>query len=175
MGAAALVLLTQPATGKAAESEVLTIPAEVSYPAPALSLNDLNGKAASLAERRGEVVLVNLWATWCPPCKKEMPALQSYYEQHRDEGFVIIGINDGDPTADVAEFVRQYALTFPIWLDPTYIATEKAFETLNLPSSFVIDRDGTIRLRWVGEATRNMLEQYVTPIITEQRSAWMQN
>lgn len=167
LGAAALILLTQPVTGKSAESQVLTIPAEVSYPAPALSLTNLEGNPASLAEQQGEVVLVNLWATWCPPCKKEMPALQTYYEKHRAQGFVIVGINDGDPAADVAEFVREYGLTFPIWLDPTYVATEKAFQTLNLPSSFVIDRQGIVRLRWVGEATGAMLEKYVTPIITE--------
>ena len=167
LGAAAFILLTQPVAGKNNAGRVLTIPAAVDFPAPALSLTDLDGNGVSLAERSGQVVLVNLWATWCPPCKKEMPALEAYFQQHGEQGFVIVGINDGDPTADVKEFVSDYRLTFPIWLDPTYIATEKAFQTLNLPSSFVIDRKGIVRLRWVGEATVDMLEQYVTPIITE--------
>ena len=65
--------------------------------------------------------------------------------------------------------MKDYRLTFPVWLDPTYIATEQAFKTLNLPSSFVIDRGGTIRLQWVGEINRKMLEEHVTPIIKENQ------
>jgi peroxiredoxin len=97
-----------------------------------------------------------------------MPALQSFYNEHRDQGFVVIAINDGDPTADVLQFVKDYQLTFPVWLDPTYIATEQAFKTLNLPSSFVIDQSGTVRLQWVGGISRKMLDQHVSPIIMEQ-------
>jgi peroxiredoxin len=97
-----------------------------------------------------------------------MPALQSFYNRHRDDGFVVIGINDGDIQAEVLQFLREYRLTFPIWLDPTYIATEQAFKTLGLPSSFVIDREGTIRLQWMGGISRKMLDQHVTPLIMEQ-------
>ena len=113
------------------------------------------------------MVLVNLWATWCPPCKEEMPAFESFYRRHADEGFTIIAINDGDSKADVVKFVEEYGLSFPVWLDPTYIATEQAFKTLNLPSSFVIDRGGDIVLRWVGGVNLSTLEEYVTPIIQE--------
>ena len=98
-----------------------------------------------------------------------MPALQSFYNKIKKMGFVIIAVNDGDPTADVLQFVKDYELTFPVWLDPTYIATEQAFKTLNLPSSFVIDRDGTIRLMWVGGISRTMLEKHVTPLIMEKQ------
>ena len=75
-----------------------------------------------------------------------MPTLQAYHDKYADKGFTIIAINDGDPTPDVSQFVKEYQLSFPVWLDPTYIATEQAFKTLNLPSSFVIDRNGTVRL-----------------------------
>ncbi|HXF84224.1 MAG TPA: TlpA disulfide reductase family protein [Anaerolineales bacterium] len=143
------------------------IPVEANYPAPELTLTDTEGVVRSLADYRGQVVLVNLWATWCPPCKEEMPTLQAYYDKYKDEGFTIIAINDGDPTPDVLQFVEDYQLTFPVWLDPTYIATEQAFKTLNLPSSFVIDREGTVRLMWIGGISRKMLEKYVTPIIRE--------
>ena len=151
-----------------ARSDFSTDPATVSYSAPELTLTDTQGISHSLVEYRGQVVLVNLWATWCEPCKREMPALQSFYNRHRDQGFVVIGINDGDAKPDVLEFVREYRLTFPVWLDPTYIATEQAFKTLGLPSSFVIDRGGTIRLQWVGGISRTMLDQHVIPLITEQ-------
>jgi peroxiredoxin len=152
----------------ALQSDFSTVPVTVNYPAPDLTLMDTQGISHSLADYRGQVVLVNLWATWCPPCKEEMPALQSFYNQHKDQGFVVIAINDGDPTPDVLQFVEDYKLTFPVWLDPTYIATEQAFKTLNLPSSFVIDRDGTIRLQWVGGISRKTLDKHLSPLITEQ-------
>jgi peroxiredoxin len=154
--------------GPASQAELSAVPANVHFPAPALTLTDLQGVSRSLDDYRGQVVLVNLWATWCAPCKKEMPTLQGFYEDYQDRGFVIIAINDGDPAADVQQFVREYELTFPVWLDPTYIATEDAFHTLSLPASFVIDRDGTIQLAWVGEISARMLETHVTPLIMEQ-------
>jgi cytochrome c biogenesis protein CcmG, thiol:disulfide interchange protein DsbE len=144
-----------------------TVPVKVNFPAPDLTLMDTQGGSRSLAEYRGQVVLVNLWATWCHPCKEEMPALQSFYDRHREQGFVVIAINDGDPLEDVLQFVKDYQLTFPVWLDPTYIATEQAFKTLNLPSSFVIDRQGTIQLQWVGGISRAMLDKHVSPLIKE--------
>jgi thiol-disulfide isomerase/thioredoxin len=139
---------------------------EIEFPAR-LTLTDTQGISRSLADYRGQVVLVNLWATWCPPCKEEMPALQAFYDKYREAGFIIVAINDGDPKADVLQFVEDYELTFPVWLDPTYIATEQAFNTLNLPTSFVIDRSGTIQLTWVGGIDAETLETYVTPLITE--------
>ncbi|HSK88242.1 MAG TPA: TlpA disulfide reductase family protein [Anaerolineales bacterium] len=151
---------------QAPQTELTTIPAKVRFPAPELTLTDTQGVSRSLADYQGQVVLVNLWATWCPPCKEEMPTLQAYYDKYRDAGFVIIAINDGDPKADVLQFVKDYELTFPVWLDPTYIATEQAFNTLNLPTSFVIDRSGTIQLTWVGGINAETLETYVTPLIT---------
>jgi len=152
-----------------APAELSTVPVHVDYPAPELTLTDTQGISRSLVEYRGQVVLVNLWATWCPPCKEEMPALQAFYERYRGDGFVVIAINDGDPTADVLQFVKDYKLTFPVWLDPTYIATEQAFKTLNLPSSFVIDRNGVVQLQWVGGVTRKTLERYVSPLILESQ------
>jgi len=151
------------------QNDLATVPVQTSFSAPELTLTDLDGITRSLDDYRGQVVLVNLWATWCPPCKEEMPALQAYHDKYKDKGFTVIAINDGDPTPDVEQFAIDYKLSFPIWLDPTYIATEDAFKTLNLPSSFVIDRDGIIRWQWVGEINRKMLEQFVTPIIEEQQ------
>jgi len=153
--------------GYAAQTDIETVPVQVNYPAPELSLTDLDGAPHSLSEYSGEIVLVNLWATWCIPCQEEMPAFQSYYEKHKTEGFIIIAVNDGDPTADVIEFIQNYGVNFPVWLDPTYIATEEAFKTPVLPSSYVIDRNGIVRLSWVGGINQKMLEKYVTPLIKE--------
>jgi cytochrome c biogenesis protein CcmG/thiol:disulfide interchange protein DsbE len=150
------------------QTDFSTVPVKMNFPAPELTLTDIEGVSHSIADYRGQVVLVNLWATWCPPCKEEMPALQSFYNKHKEKGFVVVAINDGDPTRDVLQFVQDYKLSFPVWLDPTYIATEQAFKTLNLPTSFVIDRSGTIQLKWVGGISRKMLDKQVAPLITEQ-------
>ena len=106
------------------QADLVVVPVKVNYPAPELTLTDTQGISRSLAEYRGQVVLVNLWATWCEPCKKEMPVLQIFYEKYKEDGFVILAINDGDSQADVLQFVEEYELTFPVWLDPTYIATD---------------------------------------------------
>jgi len=153
----------------APQSDLSAVPVQVNFAAPELTLTDTQNVTHSLVDYRGQVVLVNLWATWCPPCKEEMPALQAFYNKHVDEGFTIIAIDDGDPTPDVLQFVKDYQLSFPVWLDPTYIATEQAFKTLNLPSSFVIDRNGTVRLMWVGGINKKMLDKYIPAIITEDQ------
>lgn len=151
------------------QTDPATASVKVSSPAPEVTLTDTRGVTRSLADHRGQVVLVNLWATWCPPCKAEMPTLQAFYDKQKDNGFTIIAINDGDPALDVLQFEKEYGLSFPIWLDPEYYATEQAFKTISLPTSFVIDRRGIIRLMWVGEINRKMLEQYVIPIIEEDQ------
>jgi thiol-disulfide isomerase/thioredoxin len=167
MGMAAFLAWPRTESNASSSTTTLTEPVAVNYLAPDLTLYDLNSVEHELTDHLGEVVLVNLWATWCPPCKAEMPTLQAYYEDHATDGFVTIAINDGDPAEAVETFVQEYDLSFPVWLDPTYEATDRAFKTRNLPSSFVIDREGNIRLRWVGEIDRPTLEKYVTPLIME--------
>ena len=142
------------------------IPAAVEFPAPQLTLADLNGKPVSLEDYRGEVVLVNHWAIWCPPCKAELPVLNAYYEDMKKDGFVIVGIEAGEPVEQVADFISQVGITYPIWPDPGKEGLY-AFKVSSLPSSFVIDRDGTVRLAWTGAISREMLDKYVTPIVKE--------
>jgi thiol-disulfide isomerase/thioredoxin len=141
-------------------------PAEVNYAAPELSLRNVNGNAESLVDYRDKVVLVNNWATWCPPCKAEIPTLEAYYKAHSADGFVIIGIEAGEAQNDVLQFVQGADITYPIWFDLKN-ASLNAFRSSSLPNSFVIDRNGNVRLAWVGEINREMLEKYVTPLITE--------
>jgi cytochrome c biogenesis protein CcmG, thiol:disulfide interchange protein DsbE len=143
-----------------------SIPAEVNYAAPELSLQNVNGDTESLTDYRDQVVLVNNWATWCPPCKAEIPTLEAYYKAHSADGFVIIGIEAGEPQAEVLGFVKGAGISYPIWIDLEN-ASLRAFGSSGLPNSFVIDRTGTVRLAWVGEINREMLEKYVTPLIAE--------
>jgi peroxiredoxin len=141
-------------------------PVTGSYPAPTLELTNLEGIAVSLADYKGKVILVNNWATWCPPCKDEMPELQAYFDDHHSDGFVVVAIEAGEPASKVAEFVRDLELTFPVWLDPHTDALE-AFENWDLPSSYIIDRQGQVRLSWTGAINLATLEKYVTPLLEE--------
>jgi peroxiredoxin len=172
LGIVAILLLASPdQTGSSnnepvAGEELSVIPAPVNFTAPEITLKDLDGVQASLTDFKGQVVLVNNWATWCPPCKAEMPTLQAYYEEHKEEDFVLIGIEAGEPTEEVANFVEDYKLTFPIWLDPQNKALS-AFRNQSLPSSYVIDRDGVVRLAWVGAISKSILEKYVTPMLED--------
>jgi len=165
IGFVALLALPDEGTnGLFPSEEYSSVPMPVEYPAPELNLVTMQGDAVSLADYRGQVVLLNLWATWCPPCKKELPVLEAYYKTHKDEGFVIIGVEDGQPVEEVEAYIKTTDVSYPIWIDHEY-ATEVAFSAFNLPSSFVIDREGIVRLSWVGEISTVMLEKHITPLI----------
>lgn len=153
--------------GVAPSGPLVAVPARVEFPAPQLQLRDLLGHPAALSDFRGHVVLVNLWATWCPPCKSEMPALQEYFDEHRSAGFTVVAINDGEAPGAVGRFVDDRRLTFPIWLDPGSQATDVAFRTANLPGSYVIDRSGVVQLMWIDAIDKPTLEAYVSPLIEE--------
>lgn len=161
-----LIKNNQARTVTASAADISAVPLEMDYPAPELDLTTLDGAPVSLADFRGNVVLVNLWATWCPPCRQEMPTLNSFYEQYKDQGFVLISIDQGETYEVVEPFVEEFGLTFPVWLDVNYLA-EEAFKTVHLPSSYVIGRDGGVRLMWVGAISKTNLEKYVPVIILE--------
>lgn len=164
IGLVSLVLLSKPETTAASESYTSVVPVAVNFPAPVLDLTDIEGNQSSLEDYRGQVVLVNNWATWCPPCRAEMPTLEAYFQEHSQEDFTLIGIEAGDPQADVAKFVTEYQLSFPIWLDPQDDSL-RGFYNASLPNSYVIDREGTVVLGWTGAISREMLEKHVTPLL----------
>lgn len=169
VGIAAILFLSgnQGAAASPQAENLSTIPAAVNYPAPDLALQNVNGKAESLVDYRDKVVLVNNWATWCPPCKAEIPTLEAYYKARAANGFMIVGIEAGEPQGDVSKFVQEHEMTYPVWFDLKNAALN-AFKNENLPSSYVIDRRGVVRLVWVGEISRAMLEKYVTPLLAEK-------
>lgn len=166
-GGAAWSLLSEAAARANQGTDFLAIPSVISAPAPNLELTDIFDRTHRLSDYRGQVALINLWATWCPPCQAEMPNLQQFFDRHRDEGFQVIAINDGDPRDAVMNFASERSLTFEIWLDPGFLATDQAFKTSNLPSSYVMDRQGILRLAWFGAISEANLEKYVTPLIQE--------
>ena len=169
VGLIVIGLVTLNLLGKDNEtSEVSVVPSVVNFPAPDITLGDLNGNKEILSDYRQGVVLLNNWATWCPPCKSEMPTLQKYYQEHAQQGFMLIGIEAGDPRDVVASFVAEYKLSFPILLDPNNKSLI-SFHNDSLPSSYVIDHTGTVVLSWTGPISRAMLEKYLTPLLEQQQ------
>jgi peroxiredoxin len=156
---------TAPGAGETS-SEPSAIPLRTDSRAPALELNDLQGQPVSLLDYRGGWLLVNNWATWCPPCKAEMPTLQAFYEDHRQQNFELVAIEAGGAVEDVARFVDQYQLRFTVWPDPEE-KVYQAFRNVSLPTSWLIDPAGQIRLTWTGAISQEMLEKFVTPLLEE--------
>ena len=106
------------------------------------TLPDLQGKMWHLQELRGKVVLVNFWATWCPPCRKEMPDLDTLFNKFKDQGFVVLAISD-EESAKVTPFIAEKKISYPILLDPGRRVTE-SFQVEGIPKSFVYDRAGKL-------------------------------
>ena len=116
------------------------------------ALTDLQGKTWDLQELRGKVVLVNFWATWCPPCRSEMPDLDALYRQFKDQGFVVLAISDED-VDKVQPYIDQSHYSYPILLDPGRKVHE-AFNIEGLPKSFVYDREGKLVAQSIDMRTR---------------------
>ncbi len=123
----------------------VAIPApQAGHPTPALSLPGLRGGTLTLQALRGKVVVLNFWATWCPPCKSEMPLLQRWYRSVQGKGVVVLGVDQQEGRKDVASFVRQVRVTYPIALDTDGVASAQ-FDVAGLPTTLVIDRQGIVR------------------------------
>lgn len=128
------------------------------------SLNDLQGIEVRLSDYQGRPVLLNFWATWCPPCREELPLFSDFYWAHEDSGFVILAVDVGEDWNLVADFAREQSLPFPVLLDP-----DQAFaDSLRInayPTSVLIGRDGKIKSVHVGMYTERALENDVLPYL----------
>ena len=139
-------------------------PVRVGAAMPDFTLNGVTGEAVHLADYKGQVVLVNAWATWCPPCKAEMPTLDDFYRSHHAQGFQLLAINSGDSQAEVASFIAQTQYTFPVLLD----SGENVLNRLGvrgLPTSFVVGRDGLVKVIHIGEFLPQDLQAEVAPLL----------
>jgi cytochrome c biogenesis protein CcmG/thiol:disulfide interchange protein DsbE len=134
---------------------------------PRFDVRTLDGARLATESLRGHVVLVNVWATWCLPCRAEMPLLEGMYQRHRDRGFVLAGFSvDRGPPEDVAGFVRERHITYPI-----AIVGEQQLTALGgvqgYPTSFLLDRQGRVRFRVVGPIAPVSLELAVRRLLNE--------
>lgn len=139
--------------------------------APAFELEKLEGEMARLADFRGQAVVLNLWASWCPPCRAEMPALQSLYEQYREQGLVVLAVNmtHQDSTAAASEFAAEFELSFPILLDHTGLVGN-LYRMRALPTTFFIDREGVIQDVIVGGPMSEVTLQSMVVALLEVES-----
>jgi len=121
------------------------------FSAPDFTLDLLGGGQVTLSELRGKAVMVNLWASWCPPCRAEMPAIENVYQAYKDRGFEVLAVNTTfqDSEAEAAAFAQNFSLTFPILLDRTG-AVSARYLLRALPSTFFVDRQGVIRSVVIG-------------------------
>jgi thiol-disulfide isomerase/thioredoxin len=129
-----------------------------------LTLKDLEGETVHLRDLRGEVVLVNYWASWCSPCRDEMPILEAFYRAHQAEGFSLLSINVSESAEDAAEYIAANGFSFPVWSDPTG-NTMIALGINGLPASLLLDETGRIIKVWFGPLTQEMLDEVVLPLL----------
>lgn len=124
---------------------------EVGKPVPSYAAVTLQGDTVSLTSLRGRTVLLNVWATWCAPCREEIPYLERLHTQHSGAGLEVIGvsIDARGETQAIAEFASELGVTYPIWHDPDERVSAR-FLSLGVPSSYLIDRDGILRWRHLG-------------------------
>jgi len=138
-------------------------------PAPDFALQATDGQSYALSDLRGQVVVVNFWATWCPPCRAEMPALQEVYDAWRDGGLIILAVDQDDWSDDTAERVRSFGeefdLTFPLLLDTTY-EVGRRYRITAMPTTLFIDRRGVIRdVIFGGPMSRALIEGKIQPLL----------
>jgi len=127
-------------------------------PAPDFQLMTSDGSTMHLSDLRGKVILLNFWATWCPPCKAVMPDLDAIHREYGPEhDFTVIGVNVGGNQAEVRAFAKQHAITFPLLLDTNGLITNSSYNIRSLPTSLIIDRPGNIRDAWIGQLTRKAM------------------
>ena len=130
------------------------------------TLNDYAGKSVRLSDYRGKPVLVNLWASWCPPCRAEMPDLVRYYDVHHADGLVLLAVNSEDNSTSAQQFASQQHMPFTVLFDPNGTA-EQVFGADGLPSTYFVDRTGAVRFSWTGQISPAILEQRVTPLLAQ--------
>ena len=117
-----------------------------------------------LNEYQGKVVLLNFWAIWCKACRTEMPDLEAAYQEYRDQGVVVLGVNVTESIADITDYARELGLTFPILRD----SEQKAMKTYNvrvLPTTFFIDQQGQLRHRQPGAMSKSVITQRITSLL----------
>jgi peroxiredoxin len=137
---------------------------ETGQEAPNFTLTSLTGQEVQLRDLRGKAVMLNFWGSWCEPCRSEMPTLQKMYTKYRNQGFEVVGINIAETDVAAEQFIRQYELTFPIWMDRDR-GVVRLYRIGPIPSSIFIDSQGKITYIKDGPLSVGELETHILPIL----------
>jgi peroxiredoxin len=132
------------------------------------TFKDVHGKPFALSDYKGKVVLLDFWATWCPPCRKEIPGFIELYNSYRSRGFAVIGVSMDESTSDVKRFARKYQMNYPILIGTGRTDLEPAFGELPLPTAFVIARDGRICAKHDGLTPKEQFEKEIVSLLEVQ-------
>jgi len=160
---AVLVIISLISYFRPASSEAISQP-KINSPMSNFELADINNQWVSLSDYEGQVVLINTWASWCPPCREEMPDLNAFYNQYKDQGFVVLAINGGEAPSIARDFAIDFGLDFPVLVDPDYRVMD-GLKIDSYPTSIVVDRDGIVRGIRLGMHTPETLTNEVLPLI----------
>lgn len=151
--------------GLARDGRVSMVSAEEGGLAAGFTLKTIDGREVSLKEYRGKaVVIVNFWATWCPPCRNEIPEFIDFHREYKDKGVAILAVNLREPRDHVREFADKAGMDFPVLLDVSG-KTANDYEVQVIPTTFVVDKSGVIRSRIVGMTTKDRLGLLVKPLL----------
>lgn len=142
-------------------------PLEIGEEAPDFELKTLDGKKMKLSDLRGKGVLINFWASWCAPCRDEMPAIQEMYDKYQSHGFEVLAVNIAESEVTAGAFARQLDLTFPILMDRERDVV-RLYRVGLIPSSFFVDPEGKIHSKFTGEINVAQLEPLVNAILPEK-------
>ena len=140
--------------------------ADIGQPAPSLKLPLVGGGEVDLASYQGRPVLLSFWATWCEPCRAEMPAFERAQQRYSDQGLVVLGVDFQEQDPEIVAFLREIGVTFPSAVDRTGEVTRQ-WRATGLPTTFLIDRQGIIRDVRVGAFTDSMLEDRLTKLFVQ--------
>lgn len=132
-------------------------------PALDFKLKDLNGKDVSLSDYKGKKVFLNFWASWCPPCKAEMPDIEKLYEETKDSDLVILAVNVGESKSEVTSFLNDNKYSFPVLLDSDQNITNQ-YNIKGIPTSFFIDKEGNIVSSKVGGMSLDEMKSYISKL-----------
>ncbi|HYF75546.1 MAG TPA: thiol-disulfide oxidoreductase ResA [Symbiobacteriaceae bacterium] len=134
--------------------------------APDFELKTTDGQTVKLSDYKGKPVMLNFFATWCPPCRAEMPALQEVYKEYEAQGFVILAVNLNESNLAIDAFRDKLGLTFPIVVDKTD-AVSRTYGIVPLPTSYFVGKDGKVVGKWTGEISKEKLVTYVKQMIAQ--------
>ncbi len=137
--------------------------------APDFTLPNLAGDEITLSDLRGQAVLINFWATWCPPCRLEMPAIEQTYRKYREQGFVVLAVDLEEPKDRVQGFVDELGLTFPVLLDESGTVSRR-YRVLAIPTSFFVNRQGVIIAIWRGAMSAEVIERYTLRALSDAKA-----